>query len=108
MPKGHIPYWTGLEASPPTALGAPQLEPGQDEGPGSSALSGAARPCGVRGRSAGVHSARVDVRQLYERERPRWGRLALALWLVVAYLLVLYVALRWGGHSAENILPSAD
>ena len=50
----------------------------------------------------------MDVRQLYERERPRWGRLALALWLVVAYLLVLYVALRWGGHGAENILPSAD
>jgi hypothetical protein len=50
----------------------------------------------------------VDVRRLYERERSKWGRLALALWMVVAYLLVLYVALRWGGHGAENILPSAD
>jgi len=31
------------------------------------------------------------------------------LWWVVLYLVVLYVALRWGGGGhPQNLLPSAD
>jgi hypothetical protein len=47
--------------------------------------------------------------EFYERERPKWSRLAPWLWVITAYVALLYTALRWGGGSAPvNILPSAD
>ena len=30
------------------------------------------------------------------------------VWIAVAYLALVYVAARWGGHGPENVAPSAD
>jgi len=38
-------------------------------------------------------------RVAFGQGRLTWGRVTLALWVAVAYLTVLYVALRWGGEG---------
>ncbi len=51
----------------------------------------------------------MRVAEFYERERPKWSRIALWLWVVVAYVAVLYAAVHWGGgNPPDNVLPSAD
>ena len=62
----------------------------------------------IRAAAFGAYFTQMDVRELYERERPKWSRASLWLWILVAYVLLIYVSLRWGGHDAVNLLPSAD
>jgi hypothetical protein len=50
----------------------------------------------------------MRIRDMYERGRLHWRTRTVVLWVVVAYLAVLYVALRWGGGTPDNIAPSAD
>ena len=51
----------------------------------------------------------MRVRLFYERERLKWSRVALALWVVAAYVATVYMAIRLGsGMPADNLLPSAD
>ena len=43
------------------------------------------------------------------RRETRTRRLTMALWIVAAYLVLLYVSVRWGdGMPPTNPLPSAD
>ena len=38
-----------------------------------------------------------------KREQPRWAHVTIALWIVAAYLALLYVAFRWGGSGPVDI-----
>ena len=50
----------------------------------------------------------MRVRETVRRET-KTRRFTMALWIVAAYLVLLYVSLRWGdGTPPANPLPSAD
>jgi hypothetical protein len=47
----------------------------------------------------------MNERDFPEREALKWSPLSIWLWIAVGYLLLLYVALRWGGPAVMDALP---